>query len=60
MCNHYPALAITVFNGFSENSRKPLQIPAPPCNVFLYALQKIGKALHEIGAAEHLAHHLEL
>lgn len=60
MCNHNPALAITVFNGFSANSRKPLQIPALPCNVSLYASQKIGKAQHEIGTAEHLAHHWEL
>lgn len=44
----------------SANSRKSLQIPAPPCNVSLYALQKIAKAQRGIGAAEHLAHHWEL
>lgn len=58
MCNHNPAVAITVFNGFSANTE--IQISAPPCNVSLHALQKIGKAQHEIGTAEHLAHHWEL
>lgn len=42
-----PALVITLLNGFSENSRQPLQTPVSPCNVFLYALQIIGKTQHE-------------
>lgn len=44
-----PALVITLLNGFSENSIQPLQIPDPPCNAFLYALQIIGKIQHETG-----------
>lgn len=46
MCNRNWLLPFTLLNSFSENSKQPLQIPAPSYNGFLYALQVTGKTQH--------------